>query len=97
MGNLSVHYHSSSSAAASPNPDSPLFDHARDSAHVPDGYLSDDPAAHASCSTNQRGDRKKGFVLFIFNLFIINIYVFVFMNKLLIFILFYFDDFEDVV
>ncbi|XP_061980313.1 transcription factor MYBS3 [Populus nigra] len=60
MGNLSVHYHSSPSAAASPNPDSPLFDHVRDSAHVPDGYLSDDPAAHASCSTNQRGDRKKG-------------------------------------
>ncbi|KAF9685201.1 hypothetical protein SADUNF_Sadunf03G0030000 [Salix dunnii] len=60
MGNLSAHYHSSSSAAASPNPDSPLSDHIRDSAHVPDGYLSDDPAAHASCSTNQRGDRKKG-------------------------------------
>ncbi|KAJ7003043.1 hypothetical protein D5086_006308 [Populus alba] len=60
MGNLSVHYHSSSSAAASPNPDSPPSDHVRDSAHVPDGYLSDDPAAHASCSTNQRGDRKKG-------------------------------------
>ncbi|XP_011012039.1 PREDICTED: uncharacterized protein LOC105116394 [Populus euphratica] len=60
MGSLSGHYHSSSSAAASPNPDSPQSDHVRDSAHVPDGYLSDDPAAHASCSTNQRGDRKKG-------------------------------------
>lgn len=68
MGNLSAHYHSSSSAAASPNPDSPLSDHIRDSAHVPDGYLSDDPAAHASCSTNQRGDRKKGFVSFFFYL-----------------------------
>ncbi|KAG6780436.1 hypothetical protein POTOM_013294 [Populus tomentosa] len=75
MGNLSVHYHSSSSAAASPNPDSPPSDHVRDSAHVPNGYLSDDPAAHASCSTNQRGDRKKGFVLFSYNLFIINIYI----------------------
>ena len=96
MGNLSVHYHSSSSAAASPIPDSPPSDHVLDSAHVPDGYLSDDPAAHASCSTNQRGDRKKGFVLFSYNLFIINIYVFVFMNKLLIFILFHIDDFEDV-
>ncbi|KAF2301145.1 hypothetical protein GH714_020400 [Hevea brasiliensis] len=31
MGNLSAHYHSSSSAAASPNPDSPLSDHVRDS------------------------------------------------------------------
>ncbi|CAK7356755.1 unnamed protein product [Dovyalis caffra] len=60
MGNLSAHYHSSSSAAASPNPDSPVSDHVRDSGHVPDGYLSDDPAAHASCSTNRRGDRKKG-------------------------------------
>ncbi|EEF46386.1 DNA binding protein, putative [Ricinus communis] len=55
MGNLSAHYHSS--AAASPNPDSPLSDHVRDS--VQDGYLSDDPA-HASCSTNRRGERKKG-------------------------------------
>ncbi|WRX26101.1 SANT/Myb domain - like 10 [Theobroma cacao] len=59
MGNLSsAHYHSSSSAAASPNPDSPLSDHVRDPNHVPDGYLSDDPAAHAS--TNRRGERKKG-------------------------------------
>ncbi|KAF2301146.1 hypothetical protein GH714_020416 [Hevea brasiliensis] len=59
MGNLSAHYHSSSSAAASPNPDSPLSDHVRDSGNVPDGYLSDDPA-HASCSANRRGERKKG-------------------------------------
>ncbi|XVF24904.1 hypothetical protein REPUB_Repub13aG0167900 [Reevesia pubescens] len=59
MGNLSsAHYHSSSSAAASPNPDSPLSDHVRDPNHVPDGYLSDDPDAHAS--TNRRGERKKG-------------------------------------
>lgn len=58
MGNLQ-HYHSSSSAAASPNPDSPLSDHVRDPTHVPDGYLSDDPA-HGSCSSNRRGDRKKG-------------------------------------
>ncbi|KAJ6963593.1 hypothetical protein NC652_002036 [Populus alba x Populus x berolinensis] len=54
MGNLSAHYHSSSSAAASPNPDSPVSDRVHD-----DGYLSDDPAAHASCSTSRRGDRKK--------------------------------------
>ncbi|KAF2323472.1 hypothetical protein P3X46_011059 [Hevea brasiliensis] len=59
MGNLSAHYHSSSSAAASPNPDSPSSDHVRDSRNVPDGYLSDDPV-HASCSTNRRGERKKG-------------------------------------
>ncbi|KDP40862.1 hypothetical protein JCGZ_24861 [Jatropha curcas] len=59
MSNLSAHYHSSSSAAASPNPDSPLSDHVRDSGNVPEGYLSDDPA-HASCSTNRRGERKKG-------------------------------------
>lgn len=59
MGNLSsAHYHSSSSAAASPNPDSPLSDHVRDPNHEPDGYLSDDPAAHVS--TNRRGERKKG-------------------------------------
>ncbi|GLU14429.1 hypothetical protein SLE2022_310010 [Rubroshorea leprosula] len=59
MGNLSsAHYHSSSSAAASPNLDSPSSDHVRDQSHVPDGYLSDDPAAHAS--TNRRGERKKG-------------------------------------
>ncbi|XP_022721467.1 transcription factor MYBS3-like [Durio zibethinus] len=59
MGNLSsAHYHSSSSAAASPNPDSPLSDHVRDPNHVPDGYLSDDPVANAS--TNRRGERKKG-------------------------------------
>ncbi|XP_050234666.1 transcription factor MYBS3 [Mercurialis annua] len=61
MGNLSAmaaHYHSS--AAASPNPESPLSDHLRgggDSGQ--DGYLSDDPA-HASCSTIRRGERKKG-------------------------------------
>ncbi|XP_065867890.1 transcription factor MYBS3 [Euphorbia lathyris] len=53
MGNLSAHYHSSSSAAASPNPESPLSDHIRDSGN--DGYLSDDPA-----HTNRRGERKKG-------------------------------------
>ncbi|XP_022715030.1 transcription factor MYBS3-like [Durio zibethinus] len=59
MGNLSsAHYHSSSSAAASPNPDSPLSDHVHDPNNVPDGYLSDDPAAHAS--TNRPGERKKG-------------------------------------
>ncbi|CAN1285970.1 Transcription factor MYBS3 [Linum perenne] len=57
MGNLSVHYHSSS--AASPNPDSPVSDHARDSGRLADGYLSDD-MAHASSSSNRRGDRKKG-------------------------------------
>ncbi|XP_022992321.1 transcription factor MYBS3-like [Cucurbita maxima] len=55
MGNLSVHYHSSSSAAASPNPDSPNSDPVHDT----DGFLSDDPT-HASCSTNRRGERKKG-------------------------------------
>ncbi|KAH7565313.1 hypothetical protein ACOSP7_020367 [Xanthoceras sorbifolium] len=60
MGNLSaLHYHSSSSAAASPNPDSPLSDHVRDPTHLTDGYLSDDPA-NASCSANRRGERKKG-------------------------------------
>ncbi|KAJ0074902.1 hypothetical protein Patl1_33986 [Pistacia atlantica] len=60
MGNLSaLHYHTSSSAAASPNPDSPLSDHVRDPTHITDGYLSDDPT-HASCSTNRRGERKKG-------------------------------------
>lgn len=54
MGNLSAHYHSSSSAAASPNhQDSPP---SSDPVHVSDGYLSDDPA-HVS---NRRGDRKKG-------------------------------------
>ncbi|KAG8494708.1 hypothetical protein CXB51_012297 [Gossypium anomalum] len=58
MGNLSsAHYHSSSSAAASPNPDSPSSDHVRDSNHVPDGYLSDEPTAHTS--SNPRGERKK--------------------------------------
>lgn len=64
MGNLSsLHYHSSSSAAASPNPGSPPPDHIGDPTtmiHVSDGYLSDDPA-HASCSTNRRGERKKGY------------------------------------
>ncbi|KAK3219968.1 hypothetical protein Dsin_013938 [Dipteronia sinensis] len=60
MGNLSaLHYHSSSSAAVSPNPGSPLSDHHRDPTHLTDGYLSDDPA-NASCSTNRRGERKKG-------------------------------------
>ncbi|GFZ04198.1 homeodomain-like superfamily protein [Actinidia rufa] len=59
MGNLSAHYHSSSSAAASPNPSSPSSDPIRDPIHVPDGYLSDDPA-HATCSTNRRVERKKG-------------------------------------
>ncbi|KAL3511741.1 hypothetical protein ACH5RR_024458 [Cinchona calisaya] len=56
MGNLS-HYHSSSSAAASPNPSSP--DPFNDSVHLTDGYLSDDPN-HASCSANRRAERKKG-------------------------------------
>lgn len=61
MGNLSsAHYHSSSSAAASPNPDSPSSDLIRDQMiHVSDGYLSDDPA-HASVSANRRAERKKG-------------------------------------
>lgn len=60
MGNLSaLHYHSSSSAAASPNPDSPLSDHVRDPTHLTDGYLSDDPA-HGSGSSNRRCERKKG-------------------------------------
>ncbi|GAV61273.1 Myb_DNA-binding domain-containing protein [Cephalotus follicularis] len=62
MGSLSaaaLHHNSPSSAAASPNPDSPLSDHVRDPGHVPDGYLSDDPA-HGSCSSDRRGDRKKG-------------------------------------
>lgn len=58
MGNLS-HYHSSSSAAASPNPGSPSSDHFRGPVPLPDGYVSDDPA-HASCSANRRGERKKG-------------------------------------
>lgn len=63
MGNLSaLHYHSSSSAAASPNADSPLSDHVRDPTRIPDGYLSDDPA-NASCSANRRGERKKGIFL----------------------------------
>lgn len=68
MGNLSaLHYHSSSSAAASPNPDSPLSDHVRDPTHLTDGYLSDDPA-HGSGSSNRRCERKKGehFFPFIF-------------------------------
>lgn len=60
MGNLSsLHYHSSSSAAASPNPGSPSSDVLRESVHLTDGYLSDDPA-HASCSANHRIERKKG-------------------------------------
>lgn len=63
MGNLSAHYHSSSSAAASPNPGSPLSDH--HPVHLPDGYLSDDPA-RASCSANRRAERKKGNSHFLF-------------------------------
>lgn len=60
MGNLlGTHYHSSSSNTASPNPDSPLSDHVRDPANVPEGYLSDDPA-HGSGSSNRRTERKKG-------------------------------------
>ncbi|KAA8540356.1 hypothetical protein F0562_024725 [Nyssa sinensis] len=59
MGNLSALYHSSSSAAASPNPSSPCSDPFRDPGHVPDGYLSDDPA-HATSSSNSRAERKKG-------------------------------------
>ncbi|OVA08543.1 SANT/Myb domain [Macleaya cordata] len=57
MGNLSSHYYSSSSAAASPNPSSP--DHLRDPNPIAEGYVSDDPA-HTSCSSNCRGERKKG-------------------------------------
>lgn len=67
MGNLSAHYHSSSSAADSPNPDSPSSDPLHEPLHEPDGYLSDDPA-HASCSTNRRGERKKG-TSFLFSFF----------------------------
>nr|GMC70928.1 transcription factor MYB1R1 [Ipomoea batatas] len=59
MGNLSALYHSSSSAAASPNPGSPSSDAFREAVHLPDGYASDDPT-HASCSTNRRAERKKG-------------------------------------
>ncbi|KAL7222110.1 hypothetical protein ACSBR1_023928 [Camellia fascicularis] len=59
MGNLSAHYHSSSSAAASPNPSSPSLDPIHDPLHLPDGYLSDDPA-HATSSSNRRAQRKKG-------------------------------------
>lgn len=59
MGNLSAHCHSSSSAAASPNPSSPSADPLPDPIHLPDGYLSDDPT-HASCSSKRRADRKKG-------------------------------------
>ncbi|RVW28527.1 Transcription factor MYBS3 [Vitis vinifera] len=59
MGSLSsAHYHSSSSAAASPNPSSPSSDPLRDAIHEPDGYLSDDPG-QATCSSNRRGERKK--------------------------------------
>ncbi|THG05891.1 hypothetical protein TEA_023516 [Camellia sinensis var. sinensis] len=58
MGNLSAHYHSSSSAAASPNPSSPSLDPIHDPLHLPDGYLSDDPA-HATSSSNRRAQRKK--------------------------------------
>ncbi|KAE8700671.1 Transcription factor DIVARICATA [Hibiscus syriacus] len=59
MGNLlPAHYHSSSSAAASPCPGSPSSDHFRDSNHDPEGYLSDEPTAHSSA--NPRGERKKG-------------------------------------
>ncbi|KAJ4957887.1 hypothetical protein NE237_024998 [Protea cynaroides] len=58
MGNLSsAHYCSSSSAAASPNPSSPS-DPLRDPIPVAEGYVSDDPAA--SCSSNCRGEKKKG-------------------------------------
>lgn len=59
MGNLSAYYHSSSSAAGSPNPGSPCSDPFRDPGHEPDGCLSDDPS-HASSSANRRGERKKG-------------------------------------
>lgn len=53
VGCLSAaHYHSSSSAAASPNPGSSPIDGS-------DGYLSDDPA-HGSRSSNRRVERKKG-------------------------------------
>ncbi|KAJ4954209.1 hypothetical protein NE237_031041 [Protea cynaroides] len=57
MGNLS-HYSSSSSAAASPNAGSPS-DTIRDPIAIAEGYVSDDPA-HVSCSSNCRGERKKG-------------------------------------
>ncbi|KAJ7015683.1 hypothetical protein NC653_004861 [Populus alba x Populus x berolinensis] len=46
MGNLSAHYHSSSSAAASPNPDSQYLIAVHDMTAI----FVDDPAAHASCS-----------------------------------------------
>ena len=74
MGNLSAHYHSSSSAAGSPNPESPTSDpHQKH-----DGYLSDDPA-HASCSTNRRGDRKKGTLVTSF----IHLYLYIYIYQLL--------------
>lgn len=59
MGNLSsAHYLSSSS---SPNPSSPSSDPLRDpNPALAQGYVSDDPA-HASCSSNCRAERKKGF------------------------------------
>ncbi|OVA12448.1 SANT/Myb domain [Macleaya cordata] len=57
MGNLSSAQFSS--AAVSPNPGSPSSDPLRDSTPVAGGYVSDDPA-HASCSSNCRGERKKG-------------------------------------
>ncbi|KAI8020634.1 Transcription factor MYBS3 [Camellia lanceoleosa] len=53
MGNLSAHYHSSSSATVSPNPSSPSLDPIHDPLHLPDGYLSNDPA-HATSSSNRR-------------------------------------------
>ncbi|KAL9232123.1 hypothetical protein vseg_007266 [Gypsophila vaccaria] len=61
MGNLS-HYYSSTSAATSP-----VLDHQAGSSPVHDdpvrdGYLSDDPTHHVSCSSSssRRGERKKG-------------------------------------
>ena len=53
MGNLSAF------SAVSPNPPGSPCDALLDPTHVPDEYLSDDPA-HASCSTNRRVERKKG-------------------------------------
>lgn len=59
MGNISSVYHSSSSAADSPNPSSPSSDPLRDPASLPDGYASDD-LTHASRSTICQAERKKG-------------------------------------
>ncbi|KAK4781185.1 hypothetical protein SAY87_017291 [Trapa incisa] len=52
MGNLSAHFHSSSTT-----PNTCSTDPGRDAVHVPNGYLSDD-TAHGS--SHRRGEKKKG-------------------------------------